>query len=241
MRQYFNKIYKGGKTSFNNLVKKNIKNNNKMFIVTANPETLMIAEKNADFKKALLDNKTTIIADGIGIVKGAHMLNYDINETIPGVELCSTLFEYCDELKKSIFLLGAKEEVVSKLITVINSNYPNAIVCGYANGYVEDKNYVFNKMVDLNPDVVLVALGIPAQELLIYNNLDKFTKGIFVGVGGSFDVLSGTKKRAPKIFRKFHLEWFYRLLKEPKRCKRFFSSNVKYIFRLRACKNRRRS
>lgn len=62
--------------------------------------------------------------------------------------------------------------------------------------------------------------------------MDKFKKGILVGVGGSFDVLSGTKKRAPKLFRKFHLEWLYRILKEPKRFKRFFDSNVKYILKI---------
>ena len=237
MIKYFEKIYKGSKNEFHKLVRKNLKSDTKMFIVTANPETLMIAEEDDNLKKALLDNNTTIIADGIGVVKGAKMLNYNIEETIPGVELCSKLFEYCNELKKSIFLLGAKDEIVSKLVNIINSKYPNAIVCGYENGYVEDKQAVFNKIETLHPDIVLVALGIPQQELLIYNNLDKFNKGIFVGVGGSFDVLSGTKKRAPKIFRKLYLEWLYRIMREPKRLKRFFSSNIKYILKIAGEKN----
>lgn len=237
MIKYFEKIYKGSKPEFNKLIKENLKNNTKMFIVTANPETLMIAEEDDNLKKALLDNNTTIIADGIGVVKGAKMLSYNIEETIPGVELCSKLFEYCNELKKSIFLLGAKNEIISKLVNIINSKYPNAIICGYENGYVENKQAVFNKIETLHPDVVLVALGIPQQELLIYNNLDKFNKGIFVGVGGSFDVLSGTKKRAPKIFRKLYLEWLYRIMREPKRLKRFFSSNIKYILKIAGEKN----
>ena len=76
-------------------------------------------------------------------------------------------------------------------------------------------------------------MGIPYQELLIHNNINDFDKGIFVGVGGSFDVLSGSKKRAPKIFRKFHLEWLYRIIREPKRFRRFFNSNVKYIFKIK--------
>lgn len=233
MKDYFKKIYKQSAKDFNDVVKSSMINNKKMFIVTANPETLMIAEQDNNFKKTLLDSNTTIIADGIGIVKGAKMLGYKVPETIPGVELCTKLFEYCNELGKSIFLLGAKEEVVSKLIQVINENYPNVKVCGYDNGYVENKQAVFDKIVSLQPDVVLVALGIPNQELLIYNNLSKFNKGIFVGVGGSFDVLSGTKKRAPKFFIKIHLEWLYRILKEPKRFKRFFNSNVKYIFEIK--------
>ncbi|MGN1310120.1 MAG: WecB/TagA/CpsF family glycosyltransferase [Clostridia bacterium] len=203
-----------------------------MFIVTANPETIMTAEQNENFKEALLDENTTIIPDGIGIVKGAKMLGYQIAETIPGVELCTKLFEYCNQYNKSIFLLGAKKEVIEKLVNVLKNNYPNAHICGYENGYLEDRQAVFNKISTLEPDVVLVALGIPDQELLIYKNLNQFNKGIFVGVGGSFDVLSGTKKRAPKIFIKLHLEWLYRILKEPKRLKRFFNSNVKFLLNI---------
>lgn len=237
MIEYFKKIYKDSANSFHSLVKSNLRDNKKMFIVTANPETLMIAEKNHDFKSVLLDDATTIIADGIGIVKGSKMLKCNIKETIPGVELCTKLFEYCNELEKSIFLLGAKEEVVSKLVEVINLNYPNAKVCGYENGYVHNKQDAFEKIVALNPDVVLIALGIPDQELLIYSNLNKFNKGIFVGVGGSFDVLSGTKKRAPKCFRSLHLEWLYRIMKEPKRFNRFFNSNIRYILKIIGEKN----
>lgn len=204
-----------------------------MFIVTANPETIMTAEQNENLKKALLDENTTIIPDGIGIVKGAKILGYQVKETIPGVELCTKLFEYCNQYSKSIFLLGATKEVIEKLVNVFKNDYPNAHICGYENGYVEDRQAVFNKISKLEPDVLLVALGIPDQELLIYKNLDKFNKGIFVGVGGSFDVLSGTKKRAPKLFIKLHLEWLYRILKEPKRLKRFFKSNIKYILKIK--------
>lgn len=233
IKEYFDKIYKENQESFYNLVEQNLLSNKKMFVVTANPETLMTAEDNANFKEVLLDENTLIIPDGIGVVKGAKLLGCNMEETIPGVELCSKLFEYCSEQHKSIFLFGAKEEVVSKLADLIKTNYSGAHLCGYENGYAEDKQAIFNKISTLKPDVVLVALGIPHQELLIYNNLDKFDKGIFVGVGGSFDVLSGTKKRAPKIFRKLHLEWFYRIVTEPKRLKRFFSSNIRYLFKIK--------
>lgn len=232
MKTYFSKLYKNSKQDFYNLVKNNLISNNKMFIVTANPETLMTAKKNSCFKEALLDKDTTIIADGIGILKSAQMLDYNIKETIPGVELCSKLFEFCNEFNKSIFLFGAKNKIVEKLVNIIASDYPNATICGYENGYIQNKQNVFDKIAKLNPDVVLVALGIPEQELLIYNNLNKFNKGILVGVGGSFDVLSGSKKRAPKLFIKFKLEWLYRILKEPKRFKRFFNNNIKYILEI---------
>ena len=134
-----------------------------------------------DFKKALLDDKTTIIADGIGIVKGAKMLGYTLPGTIPGVDVCSELFKYCNELNKSIFLFGAKKEIVKKLVDTIKQKYPNAIIAGYENGYKKDRQAVFTRIKTLEPDVILVALGIPEQELLIYNNINDFDKGIFIG------------------------------------------------------------
>ena len=107
------------------------------------------------------------------------------------------------------------------------------MIVGTSNGYVADKDKVFDEIVKLEPDIVLVALGIPLQEMLIYKHLNRFKKGIFVGVGGSFDVMSGMKKRAPKIFIKLNLEWLYRIMKEPKRLKRFYDSNVKFLFRIK--------
>lgn len=233
MKEYFNKIFNGSQNNFYKLIENNLKNNEKTFVVTANPETIMIAEENCDFKKCLLDNKTMIIADGIGIVKGANMLGYPLKERIPGVELAVKLLEYCNTYKKSICLFGSTDDVITKMNNIIKERFPDATLVGSFNGYIEDKEKVFNEIVNLKPDVTLVALGIPKQELLIYNHLDFFEKGIFVGVGGSFDVISGSKKRAPKLFIKLHLEWLYRILKEPKRIKRFFNSNIKYLLKIK--------
>ena len=232
LKQYFENLYTHSKKDFNKLVEQKIVSEEKMFIITANPETFMLAEKNKILSQALLDSQTYVVADGIGIVKGAKILKYKIQETIPGVELCTEIFKYCDKHNKSIFLFGSQNDVLNKLVDVINTNYPNILVSGYENGYVENKQGIFDKLANTQPDVVLVALGIPLQETLIYDNLPNFKKGIFVGVGGSFDVLSGTKKRAPKLFINLHLEWLYRILREPKRLKRFFSSNIRYLFKI---------
>ncbi len=74
-----------------------------------------------------------------------------------------------------------------------------------------------------------MALGVPAQDLLIHRHLDEFPKGVFMGVGGSFDVLSGSKKRAPALFVKTNTEWLYRIAKEPQRLGRFWNNNVKFL------------
>ena len=236
MKKIFERLYAKNKNNFFELLERNLKNNKKTFIVTANPETFVESETNENLRKILLDSNVTIVPDGIGIVKASKMLNHDIKERIPGIDIAVELLELGNKLKKTIFLFGAKQEVIEKLKKVINVKYPNLKIVGSENGYVENKDKVFEKIVKAEPDIILVALGIPMQEELIYKHLNKFNKGIFVGVGGSFDVISGCKKRAPKIFIKMNLEWLYRIIKEPSRFKRFYNNNIKFIFNIKKYK-----
>lgn len=237
MKKFLEKLYKNDKKSFFEILKKDLKNKNKKFIVTVNPETLMIAEKDLELKEILEDDSVSFVPDGIGVVKAAKMIGVDVKERIPGIEIAEKLFEFANESKKSLYLFGAKQEVLNNLKEKIEKNYSNIKLLGMTNGYVENKEEEFQKIIKKEPDIVLVALGIPAQEKLIYKYFKDFKKGIFVGVGGSFDVLSGTKKRAPQIFIKTNTEWLYRILKEPKRIKRFWVNNVKFIFKIRKEKN----
>jgi N-acetylglucosaminyldiphosphoundecaprenol N-acetyl-beta-D-mannosaminyltransferase len=233
MKRFFERLFKGNKAAFEEILKDHLLNEKRMFLVTANPEAFMLGKKDPEMEKLLLDEQTTMAADAIGLVKGGAMIGVNLPERIPGVELAEKLMEYGHAHSKSIFLLGAKQEVIDALCNVIREKYPNLAVCGAVNGYVPDKDAVFEDMKKLQPDIVLVALGMPAQEKLIYKHFKDFQKGIFVGVGGSFDVLSGLKQRAPQFFIKHNLEWFYRLMKEPSRIKRFYNGNVKFLFAVR--------
>lgn len=233
MKPYFERLYKDTNSAFMTEVRERLAQNRKTFIVTANPEAFMFGEKDPEMHTLLMDEAVTVVADGIGIVKGAAMLDVAVAERIPGVDLAENLMQYGHELGKSIFLLGSKQEVLDAMGKVLAEKYPNLTVAGAIHGYVPDKDAAFEEIVAAKPDIVLVALGIPAQEKLIYKHLSKFEKGIFVGVGGSLDVLSGSKERAPAFFIRHNLEWLYRILKEPKRIKRFYNSHVKFIFRVR--------
>lgn len=236
MRKLFDKLYKKSAQSFYEILSDNLKNNKKTFVVTANPETFMISEKNEDVRKMLLDKETVMVPDGIGVLKAGKKIGYNIEERIIGIDIANELLKFGNEQKKSIYLFGSKQEVIDSMKKVIKEQYPNLKLVGTSNGYVTDKDKVFDEIVKLEPDIVLVALGIPLQEMLIYKHLNRFKKGIFVGIGGSFDVMSGMKKRAPKIFIKLNLEWLYRIMKEPKRFKRFYNSNVKFILEIRKYK-----
>ncbi len=233
MKQYFDRLYKQSNPEFMAELRDRLAQDQKTFIVTANPEAFMFGEKDPEMHALLMDEHVTVVADGIGIVKGAAMLDVQVTERIPGVDVAENLMQYGHELGKKIFLLGSKQEVLDRMCQVLAEKYPNLTVAGAINGYVPDKDAAFEEIVAAKPDIILVALGIPAQEKLIYKHFAKFEKGIFVGVGGSLDVLSGSKERAPEFFIRHNLEWLYRILKEPKRIKRFYNSHVKFIFRVR--------
>lgn len=238
MKKYFEKLYKGNLEAFSCDLKEKLDKKEKAFIITANPETLMIAEKNPEFQKILLDEETMITADGIGVVRGAEKLGYDIHERIAGVDIVKKLFEIANDSGKSLYLFGARPEVVKKLAELLCEQYPKINLLGYSDGYVQNRDKVFENIVKIKPDIVLVALGIPAQELLISKYYKEFDNGIFIGIGGAFDVLSGMKKRAPRFFVKHNLEWLYRICSEPKRMKRFYQSNVNYLKIIRKMKSK---
>lgn len=238
MKRFFQKLYTDSQAEFQAVLKEDLQAERKRFIVTANPETFMIGSRNEAFARMLLDDETTIVPDGIGVVKAANMLSIPVKERIPGVEIAASLMKSGDQLGASIYLFGAKAEVIEAMKQLLSQHYPNLRLIGCSDGYVANKDQVFDEIAQLQPDIVLVAMGIPAQEQLIYRHLGQFKKGIFVGVGGSFDVLSGMKKRAPALFIKCNLEWLYRILSEPSRWKRFYNNNIKFIHMVRKMKKR---
>ena len=213
MKEIFYKLYNSDANSFYALIEKSLKENKKTFIVTANTETFMISNVDNELRELLNYKYTIIVPDGI--------------------DIAYKLLQYANELNKKVFLFGAEEKVIVKLKEVVKRDYPNIDLVGISNGYVEDKDKVFDNIVKLKPDIVMVAMGIPKQEKLIYKHIDKFDKGLFIGVGGSFDVMSGIKKRCPKLLIKLNLEWLYRILKEPKRIKRFTKNNIEFVKEIR--------
>ncbi|MBR1377066.1 MAG: WecB/TagA/CpsF family glycosyltransferase [Bacilli bacterium] len=231
MRKYFELLYKKSVEDFYKDVENNLKKKKKTFIVTANPETFSFGKKDKEIDKILLDKENVIVPDGVAIVAVAKMHGFKVKERITGIDLANKLLVLCNENGYKLALLGAKQEVLEALENKIKNNYQNIKLVKTKNGYEEGKDKFFEELVKLEPDVCLVALGIPAQEKLIYKHLNKFKKGIFVGVGGSFDVMSGAKKRAPKFFQKTYTEWLYRITTEPKRIGRFFKSNVTFMFK----------
>ena len=236
MGNLFEKLYTKGENEYNKFLLQKLKSGDKTFIITANPEIFVYSQNDSKINEMFHLKETSIVPDGIGVVKAARKLGIDVKERITGVDIAVTLLEYCNEYKKSLYLFGAKQEVIDAMKKVIKEKYSNIELLGATNGYVKDKDRVMNSIAAKEPDVTMVALGVPTQEKLIYKHLYKFKKGILIGVGGSFDVISGLKKRAPKFFIKTNTEWLYRIIREPKRIKRFWNNNVKFLINIKKYK-----
>lgn len=231
MKDILGKIYNEEENIFYSILEDLLTTNKKKFIITVNPEIIMKSYKNIEIKEMLLNDNNILVPDGISIIKKAKQYNINIKERITGVDISSKALEICNKNKKSIYLFGSKKEVLDKLIININQKYPNINIVGFSDGYVEDKDKIMQEIISLSPDLILIALGVPNQELLINKYIEKAKKGVFIGVGGTFDVLSGCKKRAPKLFIKLNLEWLYRIICEPTRLKRFIQNNIVFMFK----------
>lgn len=211
------------KSQFVQKLDEHLSNQEKAFVVTANPEIVMKAKEDEQYKK-VMDQATYITADGIGVVKAAQLLNKPIPERVTGYDTMLELLKLAEEKQYSIYLLGAAQETLDKAVQNIQSDHPNIQIAGFHNGFFDwNDNSIKQEIIDKKPDLIFVALGVPRQENWIAQNLPSFEKGVCIGVGGSFDVIAGTVERAPVAWQKANLEWLYRLIKQPSRWKRMLA------------------
>ncbi|SCS24693.1 N-acetylglucosaminyldiphosphoundecaprenol N-acetyl-beta-D-mannosaminyltransferase TarA [Staphylococcus caeli] len=187
-----------------------------LFIVTANPEIVDYATENEDYRN-LINDADYVIPDGTGIVKAARILNTPLKERVPGIELTEACLKIANANHQKVFLLGANNEVVTKAVEKLSVQYPN-IHFDFHHGFFDlTDEMVLKQVTDFNPDYVFVGMGYPRQEKWIEKHAHRFQQTVMMGVGGSIEVFSGTKKRAPLLFRRLNLEWVYRLLIDWKR------------------------
>ena len=201
------------------LVKTAFLNSSRLKVVTLNPEMIVNARKNLEFQAAI-NNADLIIPDGVGVVWAMKVLsngNLDTLERIPGIELAEKILELASRLNKKVVIFGGKKDILEKAINELKKKYQKLQLLKAIDGYKKDFSKVADDLAQDKPDVVLVALGSPKQEIWISKYCSLFPQSIMIGIGGSLDVWSGSKKRAPELFRKLNLEWLFRTAVEPKR------------------------
>jgi len=237
MKESFKKLYRGNSNDLRNDILNILNQQSKKIILTANTETFVNVLNNGNINKMLLDDNNLIVCDGIGLALAAKKIINTKIERIPGVEITKELFDIANSKEYIMYIYGSSIKNIKLLKDKIDILYPNIKLAGLKDGYTHNHKDVINEMVKLKPDIIIIALGIPLQEELIYNNFERFDKGIFIGVGGSLDVISGIKKRAPKIFINLNLEWLYRIVKEPRRILKFLKYNMLFLIALKRKKS----
>lgn len=189
-----------------------IMQNQKFSIIAININKIMLYQKSQAMAN-MIKSFDCFIPDGISIVKASKQLQ----ERITGVDLFEQICKKHKELNARIFLYGSKQETVEKTKQNLEEKYQGIQIVGVQNGFVKEDENLIEQMNQAKANILFVAKGSPKQEEWIYQNKDKLNINIFMGVGGSFDVISGNLKRAPKWIRKLGLEWLYRILKEPRK------------------------
>lgn len=188
-------------------------------IIAINPEKVIKSQTDANLLN-WLNKAKLVIPDGIGVVIAAKLIHGARMERVPGSELMPAICQDAVHKGYKLFLYGASPATVEKAVEKLNLSYPGINIVGYHDGYLTEENMsvLLDKINSSGANVLFVALGSPKQELW----MDKYLRQlpnirVCQGVGGTFDVIAGTVKRAPKFFINIHCEWLYRLLSQPKR------------------------
>lgn len=212
-------------------VEKYIKTKTPLHLMGVNADKINEVNNNELMKK-IVNSCGIINADGASVILASKYLKKPLPERVAGIDLMQDLVKISEEKNYSIYLLGAKQEVVEKTKSVLIERHPKLIVKGIHNGYFKEEDWpiVSKELKKQKPDLVFVGITSPTKEYLIEYLQHDGNDCVFMGVGGSFDVISGNIPRAPKWMQKANLEWLFRVMKEPKRLfKRYFVGNRKFI------------
>lgn len=190
-------------------------------VITANPIMIMSAVNNKDYYK-MMRKADLIVPDGAGVVWAANYVGQPVTERVAGFDLMHRLMQEGEKRKWKSYLLGTSQEVIEAAADKLQLQYPQVRIVGFHNGFFgpDQDAEVIDAIRGLAPDLLFVARGMDTQEPWIVKNKQQLGVPLIMGIGGSFDIISGRLKRAPVLFQRLRLEWFYRLLQEPKRLPR---------------------
>ena len=216
-----------------NEVSNAIQNKRLLHHTVVNAGKIVSLQTDEELKKGV--NEADIInADGQAVIWASKILNKPLKERVAGIDLFSNLIEFAYRNDYKIYLLGAKDEVVKKLINKIENEYSPHIIAGAQHGYFpeDEEQKIVNEIANSGAHMLFVAMSSPKKEIFLNEHKAKLgTLNFIMGVGGSFDVLAGKTKRAPKWMQNLGLEWFYRFLQEPRRMwRRYLLGNIKFIY-----------
>ena len=199
--------------------------------VVVNVDKIVKASRDPGLRR-IINDCDLINADGMPVVWASRLLGKPLKERVTGVDLFEALMARAAEKGWRVFLLGAREEVVSGVAHLYPARYPGLTLAGYRNGYwkPEDEDRVVAEIAATRPDILFVAISSPKKEAFLARYQAAMKVPFAMGVGGTFDVAVGLVKRAPVWMQKAGLEWFYRFLQEPRRMfRRYFIDDMAFV------------
>lgn len=186
------------------------------YVVTPNAEIVYEAMHNTDLRQ-LINQADLVLPDGAGVVLASKILKTPLQEKVAGVDFADNLLQVLAETGGSAYLLGSKPGVAELAAEKMLQKHPGLTIAGTADGYFQDEAAVIAKINAVKPDFLFVCLGAPKQEKFMAAHRHELQVKLMAGLGGSLDSFAGTVKRAPRWMIRLNLEWFYRLIKEPRR------------------------
>lgn len=174
-----------------------------------------------------------ILADGISVVWASRLLGRPLPERVTGIDLMTRLLELANEHGYAVFLFGAAEDVLNRVVERVKREFPTVRIAGARNGYFRDEEQsgIADQIRTSGADILLVAISSPTKELFLSRWGESLGVPVCHGVGGSFDVMAGKVRRAPRLWQRLGLEWLYRVYQEPRRLwKRYLVTNTAFAW-----------
>lgn len=207
-------------------------------LVTVNPEFVVAAQQDDEFRQ-IINQAALALPDGVGLLKAARFLKIGpLPDRVAGSSLVIDLAGLSHRKGYGLYFLGAWEGVAEKAAQNLRARFPkvNVVGCYAGSPAVEDNEAIIQRILPTRPDILLVAYGAPEQDKWIARNLDRLQIPVCIGVGGSFDFIAGTARRAPLAWQRLGLEWLHRLIREPWRWRRIWNAVPRFswlVFRSR--------
>jgi N-acetylglucosaminyldiphosphoundecaprenol N-acetyl-beta-D-mannosaminyltransferase len=198
--------------------------------VALNAAKVVMVSKDAKLR-AVIRACQVVNADGQSVVMASRLLRQPLPERVAGIDLFAELVKRSAENGRSVYFLGARDDVLDEMVSRFRTRYPTLRIAGFRNGYWNDDAEVIEQVRAVQPDLLFLAIPSPRKEFWLAEHLPALGVPFAMGVGGSFDVLAGKVKRAPKWVQRIGCEWVYRLVQEPRRMwKRYLVGNTAFMW-----------
>jgi N-acetylglucosaminyldiphosphoundecaprenol N-acetyl-beta-D-mannosaminyltransferase len=201
-------------------------------VLTANASHLVAMQDDPALRQAATA-ADLVTADGMSLVWASRFLGCPVPERVPGIDLLSDLLRLAPQHRLRVFLLGAKPDVIERFVAHCQHSYPGLDLAGWCDGYFgpAEHDTVVRQVAEAQADILFVAMPSPFKDIWCEQHRDRFGVKLIMGVGGAFDVLAGVVPRAPRWMQTAGLEWFWRLLLEPRRLwRRYLFSNSRFLW-----------